>query len=279
MSIASQITALGNNIGAAYNMINQRGGTVPARKNAENMSTAIATIPSLGSVLWTASGMNPTLVGTYTLDLNLQDDTNYSTSTPSTSEQTLLAANIASLTITGPTLDLVNKRYIIFEDAIVPHTYTTAPSGIAYTTCSAQKFVFMIGRKRTTPSGAANNSALNPVGSNTNVRYYTSSGVDSLAASSYGVFCGAGTPIISSSSSNTPTLRLINPSVRSRSAASIMNLDSWQYLDASNTTIKIRWQIYSVDIPGWVDKAYELNETASLTETFQDNLIMLGGNS
>lgn len=46
MSIASQITALGNNIGAAYNMIGQRGGTIPARKNAENMATAIATIPS-----------------------------------------------------------------------------------------------------------------------------------------------------------------------------------------------------------------------------------------
>ena len=49
MSIASQITALGNNIGAAYNMIGQRGGTIPARKNAENMATAIATIPSGGS--------------------------------------------------------------------------------------------------------------------------------------------------------------------------------------------------------------------------------------
>lgn len=48
MTIASQITALGNNIGAAYNMIGQRGGTVPARKNAENMATAIATIPSGG---------------------------------------------------------------------------------------------------------------------------------------------------------------------------------------------------------------------------------------
>lgn len=48
MSIASQITALGNNIGAAYNMIGQRGGIVPARKNAENMATAIATIPSGG---------------------------------------------------------------------------------------------------------------------------------------------------------------------------------------------------------------------------------------
>lgn len=48
MSIASQITALGNNIGAAYNMIGQRGGTIPARKNAENMATAIATIPSGG---------------------------------------------------------------------------------------------------------------------------------------------------------------------------------------------------------------------------------------
>lgn len=49
MSIASQITALSNNIDAAYAVIAQRGGTVPQRKNAENLATAIATIPSAGT--------------------------------------------------------------------------------------------------------------------------------------------------------------------------------------------------------------------------------------
>lgn len=48
MSIASQLTALEGNISDAYNMVAQRGGTVPARKNMENLDDAIATIPSGG---------------------------------------------------------------------------------------------------------------------------------------------------------------------------------------------------------------------------------------
>lgn len=46
MSIASQLTALEGNISNAYDMVAQRGGTVPARKNMENLDDAIATIPS-----------------------------------------------------------------------------------------------------------------------------------------------------------------------------------------------------------------------------------------
>ena len=49
MSIASQLTALEGNISDAYDMVAQRGGTVPARKNMENLDDAIATIPSAGS--------------------------------------------------------------------------------------------------------------------------------------------------------------------------------------------------------------------------------------
>ena len=48
MSIASQLTALEGNISNAYDMVAQRGGTVPTRKNMENLDDAIATIPSGG---------------------------------------------------------------------------------------------------------------------------------------------------------------------------------------------------------------------------------------
>lgn len=51
MSIASQLTALEGNISDAYNMVAQRGGTVPARKNMENLDDAIATIPSGGTFI------------------------------------------------------------------------------------------------------------------------------------------------------------------------------------------------------------------------------------
>lgn len=46
MSIASQLQALEGNIEDAYDMVAQRGGTMPQRKNMENLDDAIATIPS-----------------------------------------------------------------------------------------------------------------------------------------------------------------------------------------------------------------------------------------
>jgi hypothetical protein len=49
MSIASQLQALEGNIEDAYDMVAQRGGTMPQRKNMENLDDAIATIPT-GSV-------------------------------------------------------------------------------------------------------------------------------------------------------------------------------------------------------------------------------------
>lgn len=49
MSIASQLQAIEGNISNAYDMIAQRGGTLPQRKNLENLASAIATIPSSGA--------------------------------------------------------------------------------------------------------------------------------------------------------------------------------------------------------------------------------------
>ena len=49
MTIASQIQDYADGLTAAYNMVSQRGGTIPQRKNMDNLTTAIATIPSGGS--------------------------------------------------------------------------------------------------------------------------------------------------------------------------------------------------------------------------------------
>lgn len=49
MTIASQIQDYADGLTASYNMVSQRGGTIPQRKNMQNLSTAIATIPSGGS--------------------------------------------------------------------------------------------------------------------------------------------------------------------------------------------------------------------------------------
>lgn len=45
MSIASQLESMENSLSDAYNMIAQRGGTMPVHKNMSSLASAIATIP------------------------------------------------------------------------------------------------------------------------------------------------------------------------------------------------------------------------------------------
>ena len=48
MSIASQLQAYENGLTDAYNMVSQRGGTMPVHKNMSSLASSIATIPSSG---------------------------------------------------------------------------------------------------------------------------------------------------------------------------------------------------------------------------------------
>ena len=45
MSVSSQLQALENSLRDAYNMIEQRGGTMPIHKNMSSLASSIATIP------------------------------------------------------------------------------------------------------------------------------------------------------------------------------------------------------------------------------------------
>lgn len=48
MSIASEITRIKNNISSAYTAVNNKGGTLPATQNSENLATAINSISGSG---------------------------------------------------------------------------------------------------------------------------------------------------------------------------------------------------------------------------------------
>lgn len=110
MSIASQLQALESNISDAYNMVAQRGGTMPQRKNMENLDDAIATIPSGGG------------------------------STPTTPTLTSATLSNGVITLTGtdfgssPKVLMFNRKYDRY-DAITPTTSSstsaTVPVGAA----------------------------------------------------------------------------------------------------------------------------------------------------
>ncbi|MCQ2737018.1 MAG: hypothetical protein MJ224_00180 [archaeon] len=48
MAISDKITQLNNDLLAAYDKIDEKGGTVPADKNSNNLAAAIATIEGGG---------------------------------------------------------------------------------------------------------------------------------------------------------------------------------------------------------------------------------------
>ena len=48
MTIASEITKLNTNLGAAYTAVDSKGGTLPQAQNFDNLATAISSIPSGG---------------------------------------------------------------------------------------------------------------------------------------------------------------------------------------------------------------------------------------
>ena len=68
MSIASVITSMETNISNAYDTISAKGGTLPANKNLENLSTAI------DSISGGATDNNPfyfTSASSFSLSMNL----------------------------------------------------------------------------------------------------------------------------------------------------------------------------------------------------------------
>lgn len=233
---------------------------------------------STDKVLWAASAVNPTLVGTYNCTINLHDDTAYTTTTPSSSAQSIFAASQTTYQTTGPQLDLANKRYIVFEDIIIPHVYTSTPT-VTHTNCLAHKGVYVIGRRTNglLPSTPNPNYAVILTSCNATVNAYTnSSGVQGVAASSYGVYSGIVTPTLSSSTSNTPTLNFPNTAMSIRTSSSYMAAGAWSLLDDTRTNMYIRWQVYAIDSPDLSDTAYVIAKNTAVNGAFQNNLIYLG---
>ena len=279
MSIATELQNYANALDNSYGAVGDMGGIVPHFKNMVNLDQAIRTIPQsqLSSVLWAGSATNPTLVGTYNLTVNLHDDTAYTSTTPSTTAQSIFAASQTTYQTTGPTLDLASKRYVVFEDIIIPHIYTSTPT-VNHTNCLAHKGVYVIGRRTNglIPSTPNPNYAVILTSCNATVNAYTnSSSVQGVAASSYGIYSGIVTPTLSSSTSNTPTLNFPNTAISIRTSSSYMAADAWSLLDDTRTNMYIRWQVYAVDNPCMSDTAYSIAKTTAINAAFQNNLIML----
>lgn len=228
-------------------------------------------------VLW-AGGVNPQLVQTVYLNLNLGSDTNYSSTTPTTSSQTIFAGSQTTYRQTSNSLNLADYDYLIVFDCIIPHKYTSTPT-VVNTLCNSQKSVYHIGRRYNGTSSVVDYgivSATNfPV-----CRYRNAAGtaISRGATVGYAVGISATTPALTSTSSNTPKVYLHNPALTIRTSSTYMASGAWSKLDSTNTNIKCRWEIYRVDKLGVATRAYTINGAQVVAEDFQSNFVMLGEN-
>lgn len=228
-------------------------------------------------VLW-AGGVNPKLMQTFYLNLNLGSDTSYSTTTPSTTSKTILASSQTTYRQTSGSLDLANYDYLIIFDCIIPHKYTSTPT-VVNTLCNSQKSIYHVGRRYNGTSSVIGYGAVSvtnfPV-----CRYRNAAGttISRGATVGYAVGISAATPALTSTSSDTPKIYLHNPAITVRTSSTYMDSGAWSKLDSTNTNIKCRWEIYRVDKRGVATIAYTINGEQAVAEDFQSNFVMLGEN-
>lgn len=241
-------------------------------------SDTVTPVLKVDPVLFIGSGQNPALTATYTLTINLKDDTAYSTTTPSTTSQTVFTEAQADYRTTGSTIDMT-KGWLVVEDILIPHKYTSQPS-VINTECVAVKSVYSIGRRYNSSTNSANYNVINLVGTVIANRYRSATGATHYygATAAYAVGTAAVAPTLSSTSSATPTIYLPNPKMTIRTSSTYMASGAWANLDSENVNMNVRWQFYQVDAPSCITTAYEIAKNMVLNEQMQSNLVLLGDN-
>lgn len=274
MSVATQIKNYNDGLLAAYNAVQTKGGTVPVSKNMINLPTAIDSIQAGGDgqpiLVW--GGKNPELIETKTLSINIADDTSYSSITPTTSSQTIFTASQSSYQQQSVAIDLANYDYVIVMDMLLPHEYTQTPT-TNHTTCQASKGTYYITKRISSGTTRVTNMVYN--GTSVSVgRYIVNGNTPNFGTNiSYALGIGSSAPSLSSNSSNTPYIYYNNPSITVRTQASYMAQDSWQYLDASSTSLEVKWQLFRVDKDSLGGIESEMAKDMAIDETMKDNMI------
>lgn len=278
MSIASELAALNGYILGAYDEVNTKGGTVPANKNMANLASAIASIEGGGggggssdTTFW-AGGKNARLIGSYEYTLNLANDTSYSSTTPSTSSKTIFAASQAAYRQTQTGINLADYDYIAILDVVIPHVYTSLPT-VANIDIVVLKSLYHIGRRidstATTPN--YNTMLYGGTAGTTLYRTRTSPQMSTAATTVYGIGASTVAPTFGTTSSATTNIYLPNPSIVIRTSSVYMASSAWANIDAANTNINIRWQMFQIDKPGITTKLYALGHDEAIARGFTTN--------
>lgn len=257
---------------AIANAIRGKNGLSTTYKIAD-MAQAITDIPSgsTDTTFW-AGGKNATLIGTYEYTLNLADDTSYSSTTPSTTSKIILAASQTTYRKTQTGINMNNHDYICILDVVIPHVYTSLPS-VNNTDIVILKGTYHIGRRINSTSTTPNYNVAITGGSVgvTCCRVAGDAKTYIVATAAYGVGTAVVAPTFASTSSATSNIYLPNPAIAIRTSPTYMASGAWANLDATNTNIHIRWQVFQIDKPSIAAELYDLGYDEAMARGFTSN--------
>lgn len=272
--------------------IRQKNGTSDTYLPSE-MASAITNIPSGTNAAW-FGGENPILLFTKEVEWALSD-TNYSSLTPSTTNQylTLPATSYSSANQNvildrwgngyngGTALNFAEYNYVVIYDIFTPVVYTTEESTMAlgHQQVMTSSIIIPIAQKprysssiiyypSDTVSGATSTTPITCSG----YWYRTASNVQAYyTTTNYGVGGIYTTPSVSlqSSASLTPAyIYFYSGSFRVCANATYMNVSAFDYVNPDETKIHERIKLYQVDKFSSSGTQWERGTYMALNRTF-----------
>ena len=232
----------------------------------------ILTLPESDSIEYAwCGGKNPKLISQYEHVINLGADTTFKDKTVTTSAQSVKATTLIS-GVTLPLGDLTTNDYIIIADYVVPIQYTSQSLSMARPEIIAYRTVYAVGRRHNSTSETLNYNISSTMASMTILSYRNNSNTLLRGSASYGVYPSAGTaPTISSSTASAPYIsKLYTPAVSIRANTGYADISCFEYIDADNTNVKCRWQVYELEGRGFTSTIYGDLGTAALTGEFSE---------
>lgn len=257
---------------AIANAIRAKNGLSTTYKIAD-MAQAITDIPSgsSGTTFW-AGGKNARLIGSYEYTLNLASDTSYSSITPSTSNKTIFAAAQTAYRQTQTGINLTGYDCIAILDVVIPHVYTSLPT-VVNTDIVVLKSSYHIGQRIDSTATTPNYNVVLTAGTTGVNRYRNAANttMSTAATAAYGIGASTVAPTFGTTSPITTNIYLPNPAIVVRTSSTYMASGAWAKIDAANTNIHIRWQVFQIDKPGITTELFDLGYDEAIARGFTSN--------
>lgn len=183
----------------------------------EQMPSEIASITSGSAstdVPFIPNGLNAELVGTYNETFTLADTNFVVGSTPSTSATTIKTA--VSNRYTTPSITIGDKDIIVIQKCFVTPQYNGEETGKVQDISFAYVHITQIAKGRRSADDKSLYARRTFYTTAVAIRYYNSSGVDTIGSASYGMYCTPSAATVASTTANATTIRVSSPPLQCR---------------------------------------------------------------